>query len=116
MRRADANPELRAEDFDRARVGARLDDERRRAGLLGDVREVRQAGVAHVPGVHGVAKLGEVERVPSGAAGEVERQRAFSALSRQEEWFELQQPWDGREVNLSLRVALVPPQPVGLRA
>ena len=39
MRRADANPELRAEDFDRARVGARLDDERRRAGLLGDVRE-----------------------------------------------------------------------------
>ena len=39
MRRADANPELRTEDFDRARVGARLDDERRRAGLLGDVRE-----------------------------------------------------------------------------
>jgi len=39
VRRADANPELRTEDFDRARVGARLDDERRRAGLLGDVRE-----------------------------------------------------------------------------
>src|SRR5881396_417415 len=35
----EANPELRTEDFDRARVGARLDDERRRAGLLGDVRE-----------------------------------------------------------------------------
>jgi len=39
VRRANANPELRTEDFDRARVGARLDDERRRAGLLGDVRE-----------------------------------------------------------------------------
>jgi VIT1/CCC1 family predicted Fe2+/Mn2+ transporter len=35
----DADPAVRAEDFDRASVGARLDDERRRAGLLGDVRE-----------------------------------------------------------------------------
>ncbi len=35
----DADPAARAEDFDRASVGARLDDERRRAGLLGDVRE-----------------------------------------------------------------------------
>jgi VIT1/CCC1 family predicted Fe2+/Mn2+ transporter len=35
----DVAPAVRAEDFDRASVGARLDDERRRAGLLGDVRE-----------------------------------------------------------------------------
>ena len=35
----EATPELRAEGFDRAGLQARLDDERRRAGLLGDVRE-----------------------------------------------------------------------------
>src|SRR5258706_15739226 len=39
MLRDDADPELGSEAFDRARVGARLDDERVRASLLGDVRE-----------------------------------------------------------------------------
>ena len=32
-------PEARIDDFDRAELAARLDDERRRASLLGDVRE-----------------------------------------------------------------------------
>jgi VIT1/CCC1 family predicted Fe2+/Mn2+ transporter len=35
----EAGPELRTEGVERARVGARLDAERRRASLLGDVRE-----------------------------------------------------------------------------
>src|SRR5438046_2324471 len=35
----EAGPELRTEDRDRPGVGARLDAERRRASLLGDVRE-----------------------------------------------------------------------------
>jgi VIT1/CCC1 family predicted Fe2+/Mn2+ transporter len=34
-----ADPKLRTDDLDHAGVGARLDEERRRAGLLGDVRE-----------------------------------------------------------------------------
>src|SRR5437762_4032064 len=39
MLHEDADPELRTEDFDRTGVAARLDDERSRASLLGDVRE-----------------------------------------------------------------------------
>src|SRR5436309_14099424 len=35
----EAGPELRTEDRDRPGVGARLDAERRRASVLGDVRE-----------------------------------------------------------------------------
>jgi VIT1/CCC1 family predicted Fe2+/Mn2+ transporter len=35
----EAEPELRAEGIDRARIAARIDQERRKAGLLGDMRE-----------------------------------------------------------------------------
>ncbi|HEY3208468.1 MAG TPA: VIT1/CCC1 transporter family protein, partial [Actinomycetota bacterium] len=35
----DAVPTDRAEGFDRATIGVRLDQERRRASLLGDIRE-----------------------------------------------------------------------------
>ena len=67
MLREDAGPKLRTEGFDRGGVGARLDEERRRAGLLGDVREAifgAQDGLVSTLALPGMPVGGTASKTP----------------------------------------------------